>query len=211
MNKLQAGLVAVVALVIGVYVAINIAPPSVAKLQHVKMYPQPRALPELQLVDQTNNAFTKAELTGKWSLLFVGYTYCPDICPTTLAELHSIYPELQQIPTEHPIQVVFLSVDPKRDTPQRLNEYINFFNPEFKAVSGEHAQLFPFVRSMGMMYSMSESTDKPDYLVDHSASVVLINPQAQVIGRFKPEFEVGKLPVSEGRQILADLPIIIAQ
>ena len=121
-----------------------------------------------------------------------------------------MYPALQKIPTDFPIQVVLLSVDPKRDTPERLNEYINFFHTDFIAVSGEHAQLFPLVRAMGMMYSMSESTDNPNYLVDHSSSVVVVNPKAQVVGRFKPEFVVGELPISEGQKILADMPAIIA-
>lgn len=209
MSKFQAGLLAFGALVVGIFVAINIAPPKVDGPQHIRLYPQPRALPDFQLVDQNSQTYEKSALVDHWTLMFVGYTYCPDICPTTLAELKSIYPQVQNIKTHKPIQVVFLSVDPKRDTPERLKEYINFFNPEFTGVTGEHAQLFPLVRAMGMMYSMTESTDKPDYLVDHSASVVLINPQAQVIGRFKPEFVPGKLPVSEGQQILADLPLVI--
>jgi protein SCO1/2 len=211
MSKLQAGLIAFVALVIGVVVAINIAVPSDAnKTQHVSIYPQARALPDFQLVDHNKQGFTSENLIGHWSLVFVGYTYCPDICPTTLAELKDVYPELQKIPSDFPIQVVLLSVDPKRDTPERLNEYINFFHPDFIAVSGEHAQLFPLVRAMGMMYSMSESTDNPNYLVDHSSSVVVVNPKAQVVGRFKPDFVVGKLPISEGQKILADMPAIIS-
>ncbi|MDU0353253.1 SCO family protein [Paraglaciecola aquimarina] len=210
MNKLQAGLVALFALVIGIFVAINIAPPSANETQHISVYPQPRALPDFKLTDQKNQEFTPSALLNRWSLVFVGYTSCPDICPTTLAELKSIYPELQQAPSKFPVQVVFMSVDPKRDTTKRLNEYINFFNPDFKAVSGEHAQLFPLVRAMGMMYSMSESTDNPDYLVDHSSSVVVVNPKAQVVGRFKPDFALGKLPISEGQKILADMPILMA-
>jgi protein SCO1/2 len=212
MSRLQAGLLALIALVIGVVVAINIAPPSgTSKTQHVSLYPQVRAMPDFQLVDHNNQTFTSENLIGHWSLVFVGYTYCPDICPTTLAELKSIYSELQKIPTDFPIQVVLMSVDPKRDTPERLNEYINFFHPDFIAVSGEHVQLFPLVRSMGMMYSMSESTDNPNYLVDHSSSVVVVNPKAQVVGRFKPDFVAGKLPISEGQKILADMPVIISQ
>jgi protein SCO1/2 len=212
MSRLQAGLIAFVALVIGVYAAINIAPPSnINKTQHVSTYPQARALPDFQLVDHNNQSFTPENLIGHWSLVFVGYTYCPDICPTTLAELKSIYPELQKIPTDFPIQVVLMSVDPKRDTPKRLNEYIHFFHPDFIAVSGEHVQLFPLVRAMGMMYSMSESTDNPNYLVDHSSSVAVVNPKAQVVGRFKPDFAVGKLPISEGQKILADMPAIMSQ
>jgi protein SCO1/2 len=212
MSRLQAGLIAFVALVIGVVVAINIAPPSgTSKTQHVSLYPQVRALPDFELVDHNNQSFTSENLKGHWSLVFVGYTYCPDICPTTLAELKNVYPALQKIPTDFPIQVVLLSVDPNRDTPERLNEYITFFHPDFIAISGEHAQLFPLVRAMGMMYSMSESTDNPNYLVDHSSSVVVVNPQAQVVGRFKPEFVVGKLPISEGQKILADMPAVMSQ
>lgn len=212
MSKFQAGLVAFIALVIGVVVAVTIAPPGgTNKTQHVSLYPQARVLPDFQLVDHNNQAFTPANLVGHWSLVFVGYTYCPDICPTTLAELKNVYPELQKIPTEFPIQVVLLSVDPKRDTPERLNEYINFFNSDFIAASGEHSQLFPLVRAMGMMYSMSESTDNPNYLVDHSSSVVVVNPKAQVVGRFKADFVVGELPVSEGQKILADMPAIMSQ
>ena len=128
MSKLQAGLIAFIALIIGVVVAITIAPPgSDKKTEYVSLYPQARALPDFQLVDHNNQLFTPENLMGHWSLVFVGYTYCPDICPTTLAELKGIYPELQKIPTDSPIQVVLLSVDPNRDTPERLNEYINFF------------------------------------------------------------------------------------
>jgi protein SCO1/2 len=210
MSKLQAGLIAFIALAIGVVVAVNIAPPSAEKTKHVSLYPQVRALPDFQLVDHNNQEFTSKNLMGYWSLVFVGYTFCPDICPTTMAELKGIYPELQKIPTDFPIQVVLLSVDPKRDSPERLNEYINFFHPDFIGVSGWHPQLFPLVRAMGMMYSMSESTDNPNYLVDHSSSVVVVNPKAQVVGRFKPEFVVGKLPISEGQKILADMPAIIS-
>ncbi len=211
MSKLQAGLIAFIALVIGVVAALNIAPPKGDKTQHVSLYPQVRALPDFQLVDHNNQVFTPQNLMGHWSLVFVGYTYCPDICPTTLAELKGIYPALQKIPSEFPIQVVLVSVDPKRDTPKRLNEYINFFHPDFIGVSADHPQLFPLVRAMGMMYSMSESTDNPNYLVDHSSSVVVINPRAQVVGRFKPDFVAGQLPISEGQKILEDMPAIMSQ
>tara|TARA_R110002167_G_scaffold13061_10_gene55273 strand:- start:211 stop:843 length:633 start_codon:yes stop_codon:yes gene_type:complete len=208
MNKLQAGIVAAIALGLGIFVALTISPPSSDEPQYLSLYPQPRALPEFELVDNHQQAFTTNQLKGHWSLVFVGYTFCPDICPTTLAELSSIYPKLVALPSEHPVQVVFLSVDPQRDTPERLNEYVNFFEPEFIGVSGEHKYLFPLVKAMGMMYSMSESTDNPNYLVDHSSSVVLVNPQAQVIGRFKAKFEPGKIALSDSQLILADMALI---
>jgi len=216
--------VAVVAVIVGVYVAIVIAPPGTTNkdsaetsavteysTQYMQRYPQPRALSEAALIDHNQQPFSKQNFENKWSLLFVGYTYCPDICPTTLAELNNAYPGIVETVGDAPLQVVFLSVDPKRDSPERLNEYMNFFNQNFVGVTGEHAQLFPFVRSMGMMYSMTESTDNPNYLVDHSASVVVINPKAQVIGRFKPQHSPGKIPISDSQQIIADLPAIISE
>lgn len=211
MNKLQAGIVAAVALGIGIFVALTISPPSSNEPQYLSLYPQPRALPDFELLDNHQQVFSSSQLIEHWSLVFVGYTFCPDVCPTTLAELSSIYPQLKALPSEYPIQVVFLSVDPQRDTPERLNEYVNFFEPEFIGVSGEHKSLFPLVKAMGMMYSMSESTDNPNYLVDHSSSVVLVNPQAQVIGRFKAKFEPGKIALSDSQLILADMALITRQ
>jgi protein SCO1/2 len=210
MSNIKAGIIAFLALVVGVVMALYIAPPKSDQPEFINLYPQARTLPKFSLLDHKGEVFDQSRLMQHWSLVFVGYTFCPDICPTTLAELKGIYPQLQQISSTHPIQVVFLSVDPKRDDTARLNEYIEFFHPDFTATSGNHDQLFPLVRAMGMMYSISESTENPNYLVDHSSSVVLVNPQAQVIGRFKPEFAVGELAISDGQKILADMPILVS-
>lgn len=220
MNEKQiTGIVAVVALIVGIYVAIVIAPPGIDEesggskavaTQYLQQFPQPRELYDFTLTDHTGATVDKSVLAGKWSLLFVGYTYCPDVCPTTMAAVNAAYPQLQTAATA-PLQVVFLSVDPKRDTTKRLGEYMAFFNDQFVGMTGEHSELFPLVRSMGMMYSMTESTDNPNYLVDHSASIVVINPDAQVIGRFKPQHKPGELAISDTEQILADLPLIMAQ
>ncbi|WP_088331138.1 SCO family protein [Lacimicrobium sp. SS2-24] len=190
----------------GLYLSVHLSPPATA--EHAKLYPQPRTLPDFTLVDQSGASFGEERLRDHWTLVFTGYTYCPDICPTTLAELTRVYPQLQQLSTQHPIQIMLLSVDPKRDTPARLNEYINFFNPEFIAATADHPQLFPFVRALGMMYAMADSTDNPDYLVDHSASVVIINPQAQVIGRFTPTLMPGEMAVVNPQHIVDDMPVI---
>lgn len=203
------GVVALIALILGVVIALKISPPQSSEPQYLQLYPQARALSDFELYDQDGNTLTNDNLRNHWTLAFVGYTFCPDICPTTLAELKRIYPELKKIPAEIPLQVLFLSVDPGRDTQPRLNEYIQFFNPEFVAASGDHSQLFPLVRSMGMMYAMSDNTENPNYLVDHSASVVVINPQAHVIGRFKPHLAPGELAISDGEQILADMPLLL--
>ncbi|QJR80854.1 SCO family protein [Alteromonas pelagimontana] len=211
-QRAVAGIAAAVALVIGIIGAIYIAPPNVtdpSDTEYLQRYPEPRRLSDFTLTDHKGQPFTSANLKGKWTLAFMGYTYCPDICPTTLANLNQIYPELAAIKSDSPVQVLFISVDPKRDSSERLGEYIGFFSPDFIAATGNHDQLFPLVRSMGMMYAIAESTENSDYLVDHSASIVLIDPTAKVIGRFKPVLEPGKMAVSDAQQILADMPKIM--
>lgn len=215
------GLLLLVVFGIGIYAALVIAPPGYdanieepanlsAQTKHMNWYPMPRALSEFTISKHSGGDFTNTDLQGKWTLVFVGYTFCPDICPVTLAELNKVYPQLTELVSANPLQIWFLSVDPKRDTIERLNEYVNYFNPEFVATTGPHEQLFPLVRSMGMMYSMSESTDNPNYLVDHSASIVVINPDGNVIGRFQPKHVIGELSISDTQQIIEDLPILLS-
>ena len=208
------GLVLIIVFIGGIYAALVIAPPSSSKplaeqTQHLNWYPQARGLNAFTLTQHTGETFTNENLQGKWTLAFVGYTFCPDICPVTLAEINKAYPQLSAIPSANPLQVWFLSVDPKRDTVERLNEYIGYFNSNFVGTTGPHEQLFPLVRSMGMMYSLSESTDNPNYLVDHSASIVVINPQGNVVGRFKPKHVPGQLAISDMAQVIEDLPILL--
>lgn len=123
--------------------------------------------------------FTNQDLQGKWTLFFIGYTFCPDICPTTLAQLDSVYPKLTAQPYND-IQIVFVSVDPNRDKAQQLAEYVHYFNAEFIGVTSTHKQLWPFVQNLGLIYSIvDQGVAEPYYLVDHSASIVLINPRGE--------------------------------
>lgn len=211
-QKTIAGLVAGIALIAGIYLAVVIAPPSQSSApEYFQQYPQPRELSTFTLTSQDGKPLTNASLKAQWTLVFLGYTYCPDICPTTMASLNQVYPQLQAIEAEYPVKVLFVSVDPNRDSVERMAGYINFFNRDFIGATGPHDQLFPLARSMGMMYAIAGSTDDPNYLVDHSASVVLVNPEGQVVGRFKPNLVPGELPISDGQQILADLPLVIGR
>ena len=209
-QKIWIVLAGIVALSAGAFVAV-VKPfqPSTPTPEYFQYFPEPRNLAEISLVDQTNTSVDNTVFNGRWSLLFLGYTYCPDICPTTMASLGRVYPELKKMGSDNAVQVVFVSVDPNRDTPERLASYVEYFNAEFVALTGEHAQLFPFVRSLGLMYAIAESTDNPNYLVDHSASVVVVDPQGRALGRFKPKYTPGELAVSDSMQIAKDLPLII--
>ena len=205
----------------GIYAALVITPPGhnvyesesdvlSKKTTYMSWFPLPRKLSDFTISKHTGDTFSNVDLQDKCTLAFVGFTFCPDICPVTLAEINKIYPQLKAAEESSPLQVWFLSVDPKRDTVERLNEYVNYFNTEFVATTGPHEQLFPLVRSMGMMYSMSESTDNPNYLVDHSASIVVINPDGNVVGRFKPKHVLGELSISDTEQIMTDMPILLS-
>lgn len=210
-QKLIYVLVGVIALSIGAFVAKTYTsnPTSENATQYFQHFPEPRQLAEVNLVDQHGEPVNNAIFKGHWSLLFLGYTYCPDICPTTMASISKIYPAVQQVESEFPFQVVFVSVDPQRDKPERLASYIEYFNNEFIAVTGEHDQLFPLSRSLGLMYAIAESTENPNYLIDHSASVVMIDPNGLAIGRFKPKFIPGELSVSDSMEMKIDIPILI--
>ncbi|KAB7627840.1 SCO family protein [Alkalilimnicola sp. S0819] len=147
--------------------------------------PGGKPIADFRLVDHHGKPYTPERLRGQWTLIFFGYTYCPDICPTTLLELGGAWPQWQAEGLTEDTQVVFVSVDPARDTPERLAEYVPYFHPDFLGVTGPDAQLEPFTRSMGILYVRHEpKTGNDAYLVDHSSAVLLINPQGQLQALF---------------------------
>ncbi|MEC4091566.1 SCO family protein [Pseudoalteromonas rubra] len=168
-------------------------------------YEQPRTLKAFALEDQHGAQVTTEQLKGQWSLLFLGYTHCPDICPMTLAKLTNIAAQLE---SHQAVNVWFVAVDPQRDTQAKRKQYIDYFNPDFVAASAPHKVLFPFVRDIGLIYAINNS-DQPEYYVDHSASIALVNPQAQLEAIFKPEFKAGEVPVINEAQLIADFKVIV--
>ncbi|CAM3930245.1 SCO family protein [Rheinheimera salexigens] len=179
-----------------------------AEPSHALVYPQPRTLSDFNLTDQFGEKVDRERLYGQWTLAFVGYTYCPDICPLTLAKLAGVQPELAAM-VEQPLKIWFVSVDPNRDTVPQLNNYVNYFaQPAVIGMTAGHDQLFPFVRQLGLMYAIGNTTE-PNYAVDHSASIVLINPQGQLVAMFKPPLQVGELPVVSSEQLMADFPLVL--
>ena len=174
--------------------------------EHALYYQQPREIKTFELTDHNGQSFTKEQLKDKWSLIFFGYTSCPDVCPTTLQNLGFIFDDLKTIANNS--QVLLVSVDPQRDTQEKLSQYIAYFNAEFIALRAGHEVLFPFARNMGLMYAINGEGD--DYLVDHSASLVLINPDGKITAIFKPEQEVGKVPSIDNDKLLSDYQSIVA-
>ena len=145
----------------------------------------PRALADFQLLDGDNQAFTRAQLQGRWSLLFFGYTHCPDVCPITMSELAKVYPLLQhgEDAAARAAQVVFVSVDPARDTPALLKSFAHYFNEHFIAVTGSVEQLTALTDSIGARHRRL-TEQGADYRVEHSSDVWLIDPQARLYAKF---------------------------
>ncbi len=167
--------------------------PESPQLQAALLYPQPRAVPEFTLQRANGATLTLADWKGRWNLVFIGFTHCPDVCPTALAILKQAWMRWQQDGHAKDVQVNFISVDPTRDTPEVLKTYVGFFSPDFVAATGNDEQLAKLSKSLGLVYARHES-DGGDYSVDHSANILIIDPQGRLAGMFRPgQYDANKL------------------
>lgn len=157
------------------------------------VFEKPRQFSDITLTDHNGNDFTRAQLQGKWSLIFFGFTHCPDICPMTLLELHRLLPDLPEDVRKN-TQVILVTLDPARDTPQVLKEYVAAFNPNFIGVTGEFLTIRRFANEVNVAFA--KVTQGEDYTVDHSGNLVLINPRGDYHGFFKPPFDTEKLQIT---------------
>lgn len=164
------------------------APPELPSLQNSLLYPAPKQLPEFKLVAEDGRPFTNEALRGRWSLVFIGFTHCPDICPDTMSRLAQARKALGERPEIELPQIVFVSVDPERDSPRLAGDYAQYFEPTARGASGDHEALLPFTRSLGMVYMQTELEDG-GYTVDHSASVAIIDPEGRQIGLIRPPLD----------------------
>lgn len=140
--------------------------------------PQPREIAPFQLRAHDGSPFTHADLEGHWTLALFGYTFCPDICPITMAALARARKALvAQSSLE--IAVVMVSVDPERDTPQRLARYVAQFSPDFVGVTGTPSALSAFAAELHVGVSKVPNEEPGSHLVDHSAHIMVLNPHGQ--------------------------------
>ena len=158
--------------------------------------PEPRVIADFALVDDAEAPFSLDNLRGHWSLMFFGYTHCPDVCPSTLYDLKLVHERLAQLTGDgapgH--QVLFVSVDPERDTPEQLGQYVNYFHPDFIGVTGPQEQLAPLTMQLGIAYRIEDhEADSSQYNVDHSVSVLLMDPQGRLHGVFPAPHDADKM------------------
>ncbi len=141
-----------------------------------------KEIAEFRLTDQNGESFTLDKLKGNWSFAFFGYTHCPDVCPNSLAMLAKMLRNLEkQLDPGQLPQVLFVSVDPQRDTPQVLSEFVPYFHPEFLGITGEESELLMLTRQLGILYGKADTEEATtnNYLVDHSAAIILFDPEAR--------------------------------
>jgi protein SCO1/2 len=162
-----------------------------ASAQDVKgvVLDEPVPVAKFSLVAQNGTPFTQEELKGHWTLLFLGFTNCPDVCPFTLANLEAVRTELSQLITPDNLpEVVFLAVDPDRDQ-DVLADYVKHFGISFTGITGERTEIDRLVENIDGFYRLEKSGPEDDaYDVTHSAAVTVINPDGEITAKISPPF-----------------------
>ncbi len=149
------------------------------------VYDEPRSINEFTLIDHNGNTINSALLQDKWTLIFFGYTYCPDICPLTMATLNQ-FSGLLETSGEYAedTQVLMVSVDPQRDSVEKLRDYVGYFNDDYLGLTGEYIEIFKFASQLNIAFAYTPGADD-EYLVSHSGEIALINPNGLFHGFFK--------------------------
>ncbi len=158
-------------------------------LQDATVLPDSRALPPFELLDDRGQPFGNQRLAGNWTLLFFGFTHCPDICPATLQQLSIARQRLAENGVEPLPEIVLISVDPERDTADVLADYVHIFGDHVTGVSGEFDELQKLTSDLGIHFQRANTSDT-SYVVDHSTAVLLTNPAAELSALFSAPHSV---------------------
>ena len=150
--------------------------------------PRPKTLDEFQLIDNSGKPFSLHDLQGKPTLVFFGFTHCPDVCPTTLVKLAQV----KKTAGIAGLRVIFVTVDPARDTPSVVGLYAHAFDPDFVGLTGDEKAIEGMARDFGVAMNKVELPGG-DYTMDHTAAVFLLNTRGQVAGIFTPPFDTPRL------------------
>lgn len=182
-----------ISLVIGLWLSqqmlINNNDTKIPKNLDATVLPNARPLVGFKLVDHNKQPFSAEQLKGQWSFLFFGFTNCPDVCPTTLKVMQSVW---KTLPTKmgdigHP-KLYFVSVDPDRDKPETIKQYVQYFNSEFSGITGKLDELDKLTNQIGILYGYDDKADGADleYTVNHSAQLILVDPKGRMRAVISP-------------------------
>ena len=163
--------------------------------------PEPRPLPAFSLTDHDNRVFDTARLRGRTTLLFFGFTHCPDVCPATLSQLAAARRQLAAATPDAELpEIVLVSVDPERDTPAVLGSYVDYFGDGITGVTGTPGELRALTEPLGIFFEKSPQGE--DYTMNHSTAVLVIGPDAALQALFSAPHDVDAF--------VHDLPILMA-
>lgn len=170
--------------------------------QHALVFPEPMPLPEFELTDQDGARFGREDFNGRWTLLFFGFTHCPDICPATLQVMslasQRLADERQDIP-----RLVLVSVDPERDTPTIMKRYTGHFGDDVVGITGEIDELVKLTKALGIYFEREDAApNEQSYNVAHSAHVLVLDDSGNYAAVFRPPHSIDA--------IAADLPLIMS-
>lgn len=165
-------------------------------LQAVRLLSQPRELPAFALRQSDRTELIPGELRGHWTVVFLGFTFCPDVCPTTLAQLSQAQKRWETLPESTRPRVLFVSVDPERDTIEMIGEYAHGFHRDTLAATADIPALEKFATSMSLVFAKVNpqggalNPDTPDqYTIDHSSAMVVLDPQGRMAGVIQAPFD----------------------
>lgn len=156
------------------------------------IYDEPRAIRSFELTNEQGETVTEDILKGHWTIAFVGFTYCPDICPATMATLSRVMNTLSDQQARP--RILFISADPVRDTPEQLERYISFFGDDFHGVTGDYNTLEALARDLNAVFMHSENRDG-DVIVDHSSHLALIAPDGTFAGVIQTPLDAEQIKV----------------
>ena len=143
--------------------------------------PEGRPVVGVQMTDHNNQPFDESHFKGKWSFMFFGFTHCPDVCPAALLVMNAVWNKLPADARQAPEpQMIFVSVDPDRDTPEILKQYVKFYHPDFIGITGKHDKLDILTTQLSALYGYEDAEDGNGYTVTHSAQIILIDPDGHM-------------------------------
>ncbi len=166
--------------------------------QGTYLLPAPRVLAPFHLTDQNGVAFDNASLSGHWSLLYFGFTACPDVCPVTLSALAQVENRLAHADRHdllNRLKIYFVSVDPERDDSAAVGKYVKAFSPRFTGITGSREALAGFAKQLNVAF-MKVPDAKGGYTIDHTTNIVIVDPKGRYIGFMKPPHQPDRILVA---------------
>ena len=164
----------------------NLKPDIKAELEanHTLVFQTPRLLPDVTLMRHTGESFTTSQFEGSWNLVNFGYTFCPDICPTNMADMNIAHKQLAEAGLADQVRFCMVSVDPARDTIEQLSNYVPYFNPEFIGLTGDADQITTLATQLSAVFYQEGTGDT--YTVAHSDNYAIVDPNGHFVALMRP-------------------------